>query len=579
MFTRSERRMKKILVLTLCLLSLLACAKRPAPAPVTTAPAVLPQFAHLNDLYGQFQGFRNDRLYLRHGFTANFPQSDWLQRVRELDQDPELAERARLLASLAIASRIHGDDSQVTRSFEKRFTASLYTPGPPLSEEEGAPDAIADAELSAQPPQMPAAQAENTTKEPSRAGDITTSEGPEQPQQAESSTSAQVVPASQPAAAPAPSDQIGEGQTVEIPAPIHAQPLTAPIESANVLASVEPTTMAETEGPQTSPVPAPTRQLAEEHTPSPSPDAGSRTLPATSEAVVSTGATDAQAAAPTTPAPIPEQAVQPATNPSENNTKITVLFTGDTQGVVFPQPGITGPVGGIAQRLPVIERVRAEAAALVLLDAGDAFVSGFPRAERINKTLVRAMNRMGYDAMGLGPYDLEMGEVPLRELASIASFPFVCSNLEFQKDALPWIRPYVLIKRGQYTIAVISLVETNPAVKITGAHLIAPELALNKLMPQLVAKADAIVLLTQTGRDEILPLLGSAPDVGVILGDARSASQDTPRYVPAVAKGMGMVLVELNKSDGIFQPGRSVPLVASGASDLNLLRMLDEIQN
>ena len=33
MFTRSELRMKKIFLLAVCLLSILACDKRPAPAP------------------------------------------------------------------------------------------------------------------------------------------------------------------------------------------------------------------------------------------------------------------------------------------------------------------------------------------------------------------------------------------------------------------------------------------------------------------------------------------------------------------------------------------------------------------
>jgi hypothetical protein len=69
MFTRSELRMKKIFLLAVCLLSILACTKRPAPAPAEQPLAVLPEFAQLN-AYRQFQGFRNDRLYSL-GFTAN----------------------------------------------------------------------------------------------------------------------------------------------------------------------------------------------------------------------------------------------------------------------------------------------------------------------------------------------------------------------------------------------------------------------------------------------------------------------------------------------------------------------------
>ena len=580
MFTRSELRMKKIFLLAVCLLSILACNKRPAPAPVTTAPAILPQFAQLNDLYRQFQGFRNDRLYLRHGFTANFPQSDWLQRVRDLGRDPELAERSRLLASLAIASRIHGDSSRVTRSFEQRFTASLHTPGPPLPEEEGTSDAGSEAGMDAQPPGLATTHADNATKEASaessQADGITSRERTDLPQRQAEPASSPSAPAAKAESPPAPSARAAPDPTAGIPDPVHSQTHMAPAEpTQSPPAPLEPPPTAQAAGPDTQTAPTPSRQTAEELAPATPHDVEAQPLPAQPETLAPAGDTEAQTSAP----PVPAQQPQPAAGPSETGAKITILFTGDTQGVVYPQPGINGTVGGIARRLPAIERVRAEAPALVLLDAGDAFVSGSHRAERINKILVRAMNHMRYDAMGLGPYDLDMGEMALRELAGIASFPFVCSNLEFQQDVLPWIKKYVLIERGRHTIAVISLLNPAPAVKITGARLIAPELAMNTLMPQLAAKADAVVLLTQTGREEILPMVSSAPVVDVILGDARSVFQDTPRYVPAIAKGMGLGLVELDQADGVFRPGRSVPLFTSGETDPNLLKMRDEIQN
>ena len=579
MFTRSELSMKKIFLLAVCLLSILACNKRPAPVPVTTAPPILPQFAQLNDLYRQFQGFRNDRLYLRHGFTANFPQSDWLQRVRDLGRNPELAERSRLLASLAIASRIHGDSSRVTRSFEQRFTASLHTPGPPLPEEEGTSDA--DAGMDAPPSGLAATQAENATQgawtQPPQADGIVPSETTDHPQQAgpASSQAAPVTPASQAESPPAPSAQTDAGPTAGIPSPVHTQTHMAPAEpTQSPPAPLEPPPAAQAAETDAQTAPPASQQTAEELAPATPHDVEAQPLPAQPETLAPAGDTKAQTSAP----PVPEQPPQPAAGLSETEAKITILFTGDTQGVVYPQPGINGTVGGIARRLPAIERMRTEAPALVLLDAGDAFVSGSPRAERINRILVRAMNRMRYDAMGLGPYDLDMGEIALRELAGIASFPFVCSNLEFHQDVQPWIRPYVLIERGQYTIAVVSLLGQDSTVKISGAHLIAPGQAMNKLMPQFASIADAVVLLTQTGREEIPSLLGAATDVAVILGDARSIYQDTPRYIPAVAKGMGIGHVELDKSSGIFRPGRSIPLASNDPSDPNLLKMIEEIQ-
>jgi hypothetical protein len=42
-------------------------------------------------------------------------------------------------------------------------------------------------------------------------------------------------------------------------------------------------------------------------------------------------------------------------------------------------------------------------------------------------------------------------------------------------------------------------------------------------------------------------MLGAAPGVTVILGDPASTFQESPRYIPAVAKGMGLTLVELDQ--------------------------------
>jgi hypothetical protein len=148
------------------------------------------------------------------------------------------------------------------------------------------------------------------------------------------------------------------------------------------------------------------------------------------------------------------------------------------------------------------------------------------------------MNRMRYDAMGLGPYDLDMGEVALRELASVASFPFVCSNLEFQQDTHPWIRPYVLIERGRHTIAVISLLGPDPAVSITGARLIRSHAGHEQAHVSTRVKSRCLRTSDPdwTGGNP-LDTQRVFPDVDVILWRRQIRFyQDTPRYIPAVAK-------------------------------------------
>ncbi len=401
----------KVFIFAVCLLSLFACVKRSAPPAVTAEPPILSQFAGLDTLHKQFLGFRDNRIFLRYGFTFNSPYADWLQKVRDLEQTPALAEAARILAGLAVASRIHGKDSEVYRQFETRFSQALRTPA--------------------------------------------------------------------------------------------AEKPTAP------------------------PVPAPT--------------------------------------------------ILPSSRTTANH--ITLLFSGDTQGVVYAQPGGFGPVGGLARRPPTIDHFRVEDPGTVLLDAGDAFVSGFAKAEAINKVLVRAMNHMRYDAMGLGPYDLAIGEVALRELASIASFPMICSNLQFQKGVEPWIKPYVLINRNQVRIGLVSLLPPEAGARITGARLLPPGQALQAMLPELRAKADCIVLLTQFGSEEISALLGAEDAVDATLGDGKGKSGENAAYCPAVPKGLGFGLVRLEKSDAHgFRPLESLPVLMGDAADDHVLQIMEELK-
>ncbi len=114
---------------------------------------------------------------------------------------------------------------------------------------------------------------------------------------------------------------------------------------------------------------------------------------------------DAPASQPTPP---PQPA--PDTTRPEDSAVVSILYTGDTQGVLYPQPVLDSSVGGLSRRLPLLAKLRAANPNAVLLDAGDAFTSSGEQAMRNNSAMVAAMNRMHYDAMGLGVHDLGMGE-------------------------------------------------------------------------------------------------------------------------------------------------------------------------
>jgi hypothetical protein len=537
----------KHFVLAICLLAALSCAKPPAPQPVQAPSPVLPQFKPLAELYDEFQGFRGDQLYLRHGFTANFPKSDWLTRVQAFEQEPELAAPSRLLAGLAIAHRLHGAQSVVTQDFEARFAASIRPTVP--------------RELQDAPRQEPIQAV--------RSG-ITTTPSPEDAQhpdlQSPAPTMAEIpVPAQLP---PETVKPLPTGEAApHLPLPSAPSLEDSPLPTQQPAETVEPSA-----GDSLPHAPLQSASSVDD-TPLPTQQPAETVAPSAEEALPHAPLPSAPGVEDTSiPSPQPDEADKPDA--------VTLLFSGDTQGVVYPQPGLSGPVGGIDRRGPVVERLRAENPNVVLVDAGDTFISGSARAEKINKILVRAMNLMGYDAMGLGHHDLAMGEIALRELVSIASFPLVCTNLMFSQGVTPWIRDHVMVERGGMRVAIISLLSTDTPIRVTGARLMPPSQALAAFLPRLQGNADCVILLTQIDGPQISSLQGLLAGITAVIGDFRAPSMESPRYLPTVPKGLGISLLRLERSDlGTVHPVLSMPLLSGNAQDPRLVRMLEGLKH
>lgn len=102
---------------------------------------------------------------------------------------------------------------------------------------------------------------------------------------------------------------------------------------------------------------------------------------------------------------------------------------------------------------PVIRRLKAEASGAMLFDLGDG-LQGNPLADHIaaqgldarGHPLVRAMNRLGYDAMVPGNHEFDYGLAFARDALSPLDARIVCANLS-QTDGSPGPAPFTVIER------------------------------------------------------------------------------------------------------------------------------------
>ena len=115
-------------------------------------------------------------------------------------------------------------------------------------------------------------------------------------------------------------------------------------------------------------------------------------------------------------------------------TRISLLQTNDTHDHLDPFPAGSGrqsDLGGIARRATLIKRLRHELGNVLVLDAGDSF-QGTPYFNEWKGRLdFELMSMVGYDAVTLGNHDFDAGVDGLVEAMKAATFPFVCTNLDF----------------------------------------------------------------------------------------------------------------------------------------------------
>lgn len=190
------------------------------------------------------------------------------------------------------------------------------------------------------------------------------------------------------------------------------------------------------------------------------------------------------------------------------------------------------PGAGLATLAPLIARLRAEAAACLLLDNGDLLQGGPMDALWAAGALaaphpaLAALETLGYDALCLGNHEFDHGIEPLERALAEARLPVLAGNLT---AAGPGLRRWLLLRRAlpgpggdrrALTVGVTDFLP--PALLDANAHHLrdritaAPVLdSARAILPQMrAAGADVIVVLCHSGfaRDD-------APDPENIAGD------------------------------------------------------------
>lgn len=215
-----------------------------------------------------------------------------------------------------------------------------------------------------------------------------------------------------------------------------------------------------------------------------------------------------------------------------------------------------------------VKAIRTEGQPTLLLDSGDT-IQGAPMqalafrrggGEGSDPT-VRAMNRIGYDAMALGNHEFDFGRARLEESRKEARFPWLSANI-VGENGRPAFPPYVVRTIDGIHVGILGLTTKNvpgwePPAHVAGLRFLDTVETAKRLVPILRNRehCDLVIVITHQGFER-----------DPATGEDRGGSEENQAYRLATeVPGIDLLLtghthteIEPRKLGGawVSQPGR-----------------------
>jgi 5'-nucleotidase / UDP-sugar diphosphatase len=180
-------------------------------------------------------------------------------------------------------------------------------------------------------------------------------------------------------------------------------------------------------------------------------------------------------------------------------------------------------VGGVARRATMINEEKQKNPYTLILDAGDSLVGDQdPALKTQGKSSVEAMNRLGYDAMALGPADLALGLETLRARMAEAKFPMLSANAVVTGTEDLIAKPYAVSEIAGHRVAVVGLSGGKGTAEVGVRD---PLTSAQEIVPRARQEADIVILLSHAGQLIDQQIADQVPGISAIVGGGEGARQ------------------------------------------------------
>jgi len=203
---------------------------------------------------------------------------------------------------------------------------------------------------------------------------------------------------------------------------------------------------------------------------------------------------------------------------------LSIFHTGNVAGELERCGCSEKQLGGVARRKTLYDRYRSDHT--LLIDSGDVFFGSFhdligsPAFYALKTAaMVRAMNRIGYDAAAIGDYDFAEGAGFLVEGVKESGFPFLCANL-LDPQGNPVLEPSRVIHRGSLRIGLVAFLDDHVVTEryrnsLDNLRIIDPFDAAKKVLPELQQQSDLVVALLHFNLTDPDAFLKANPEIDV----------------------------------------------------------------
>lgn len=169
---------------------------------------------------------------------------------------------------------------------------------------------------------------------------------------------------------------------------------------------------------------------------------------------------------------------------------------------------------------------------MLILDSGDLLFKRLSNPIQENELkrvaekahlIIESFNMMGYDAVGIGDDDLNLGKEFLLGLSKKANFPFLSSNILDETSGKPLFQPYLIKTINGLRIGIFSLFSPDNFVNQSDfrrnglafqPHIESAQTMVKELQP----KTDLIILLSHLGYPKDIQLAQTVSGIHLIAG-------------------------------------------------------------